>query len=289
MNERNLDLEKKHRKVKKGVIVTSLLTAIPAITLAAIVPFLHNTEYKSIDTKAHDDLVQEQKKARIFLNKYDEMLSEQSKNKLQTAINYANQLIANKISNQTADAVSAIRNMLDQRNILKRMVSSLMLVDSNSTKVARDAIEQLGNLVKSPDLKNEFNKQLDIYNASQQTYDDKQKFADEVEKIIAKQDKIAFDLELKMNVFVLKNIQKTDRLNISIKNVKVLKLIDFINGKLEQNVLSRDSVVDVLDTLFTTQSNDLFKDESINNEAEIQKIYSQIVEAKNQVATMDLD
>ncbi|MGX9388779.1 hypothetical protein [Mycoplasma sp. 327] len=289
MNERNLDLEKKHRKVKKGVIVTSLLTAIPAITLAAIVPFLHNTEYKSIDTKAHDDLVQEQKKARIFLNKYDEMLSEQSKNKLQTAINYANQLIANKISNQTADAVSAIRNMLEQRNILRRMVSSLMLVDSNSAKVARDAIEQLGNLVKSPDLKNEFNKQLDIYNASQQTYDDKQKFADEVEKIIAKQDKIAFDLELKMNVFVLKNIQKTDRLNISIKNVKVLKLIDFINGKLEQNVLSRDSVVDVLDTLFTTQSNDLFKDESINNEAEIQKIYSQIVEAKNQVATMDLD
>ncbi|MGX9364042.1 hypothetical protein ACWXVQ_01235 [Mycoplasma sp. 527] len=289
MNERNLDLEKKHRKVKKGVIVTSLLTAIPAITLAAIVPFLHNTEYKSIDTKAHDDLVQEQKKARIFLNKYDEMLSEQSKNKLQTAINYANQLIANKISNQTADAVSAIRNMLDQRNILRRMVSSLMLVDSNSAKIARDAIEQLGNLVKSPDLKNEFNKQLDIYNASQQTYDDKQKFVDEVEKIIAKQDKIAFDLELKMNVFVLKNIQKTDRLNISIKNVKVLKLIDFINGKLEQNVLSRDSVVDVLDTLFTTQSNDLFKDESINNEGEIQKIYSQIVEAKNQVATMDLD
>ncbi|MBU4690178.1 hypothetical protein KQ874_00465 [Mycoplasma sp. ES3157-GEN-MYC] len=102
------------------------------------------------------------------------------------------------------------------------------------------------------------------------------------------QKKIVFDLELKTNVFVLNIIANVDNLHLGKKVDKVNKVIDFINKRLAQETISRDNV-ETLNELFDIQSAKLYDAETTNNQQQVDKILSQIIEAKKQVSTFELE
>ncbi|MCR8966700.1 hypothetical protein [Mycoplasma zalophidermidis] len=276
------------KKNKRKALATWLIAGIPALALGITVPLLHSKAdlyVKDIQTVAYTQLNDVTKNAESLLKTDSvESWSQESKEKLRIAVNSSKQLIANRVKDQTNDSRSAIINMLDSRNSLQSLIPTLKLTEAKTDQEIKQAIKEFSLLIKSPDLLNDFNNAVKKLTKNKNN----QEFIKEFARIYKLQNKIVFDLELKTNVFVLDIIANNDNLHLAKKVDKVTKTIDFINTRLAQNVISRDNV-ETLSQLFDMQSAKLYDAETINNQQQVDRILSQIIEAKKQVSAFNLE
>ncbi|QJR44170.1 hypothetical protein [Mycoplasma miroungirhinis] len=270
--------ETNKNKRKRFMLATLLTTAIPAVALAITVPLLHtnlDADDLSKEINAYRQLNEVTNKAIKFLKSQNE-LSKESVEQLQNEINYSKQISQVRLNRNNTDLRSSITNMLNQRNKIRSLMLRLTYKDSKNKETLDKTIDEYKNLIRAKDLQAEF-KSLLSQNKS------KEEFLTEVDKIVEHQDQVNFSVELEMNIFQQGNITKLNRLHLGSKINELNDITKFIYERLEKGEITRDAV-NVYENMFDNESKKLFNNEINNNTQSINKLLSQIDEAKRQVS-----
>ncbi|QBF34409.1 hypothetical protein EG856_00465 [Mycoplasmopsis phocirhinis] len=274
--------QKTKNKKKKVVLAALLSTAIPAGVLALTVPLLHTstdviTDYEILSYEQLEDVT----KFALQTLKSNKNLDKNSVEELQKAINYSRQLAQSRLNSNNTDLNALITNSLNHRNKINFLIPKLLYKNAK-TKSDKDlAIEQFKKLITVMDLQDEFEFILKQNKPVEE-------FLKDVEAIISKQNSITFAFELDANVFQLGNTTKLNRLHLGSKINQLKNINNFIFTRLKQNTITRDAI-NVYHEFFKNEANNLYSNETGNNTQSINKLLSQIREAKRQISLTSLD
>ncbi|VEU76896.1 hypothetical protein [Mycoplasmopsis columbina] len=260
------------KKTGKALAIGAAALLIPAVGLSTIAILLLKNSRKDNQQiekiTPFKQLDEETKKAIDYLNKSS--LDKKDKDELLTEIQFASQLLTNKNS--------STKDMLIQRNALREKVIKSLIRQSLKQNLNQEENEkifsQLASLIKSPDLKSDYEIVFKEYKESKNL----DKFFEQTSSLIEQQNEISIELEVKL--YKLLHEYRTKELKITLDEYNSLsQLLKETEELLNSPEYTRDNV-QVLSYLFDKVLNEILesslnlsKEQNQNYIALINKIY----------------
>ncbi|TQC51400.1 hypothetical protein E1I18_02675 [Mycoplasmopsis mucosicanis] len=285
---------KDNQKKNKSLKALLYLTGLPAAALAIVVPLLHS---KADIKQNRQDSISTNKLYEALLISENELknnkrLTPEQRAELESTIKHARQIYDEIIDAHNYDSRSKVSTAIELKNKLYLQIAQFELINAQSDDEFINVANQHDKDFVLEDVKNEYkdllNKYIDSHTGNGAKKIDKSQFIKSVSDLFEKQNKILFNLELNTDMFIYNKIVTKDFLHIDSKAASMHQIVEFINDQIKSQGISRDAV-EVYEELFELKSADLYNDESKNNTINVEKIYSQIQDAKQQVSSLSIE